>query len=376
MPDPRSSSTGPLRRVPATGSPAAAPAGGDGSPGVDVDALTRWLAGQGLHDADGDGPLRVRLLDGGPSTPTYAVDAGERAWALRRPPLGHSLTTAHDVVREHRVVAALQGTGIPVPAPVALCTDVSVLGAPFALLERVEGIVVRTRSDAARLTPVERRAAAMRMMEVLAELHAVDPAAVGLDDLQRHGALDKQVKRWGQQLDRVRTRQVPGIDRLRVRLASGVPTGLPVAVLHGDYRLAHLVLDPDELTVSAVVGWGLATVGPALADVGTMLAHAALGPRNPVADGFGPAAGFPSSAELVAHYGERTGRQPDPRALAWTTALGCLKLAVLLEATHVRHARGMALGSVAGDVGDLVAPMVAHGLAALDDPSSVMTDVI
>lgn len=340
-------------------------------PGLDLVALRDWLASTGLHE----GPVEAELIAGGRSNLTFAVDAGPHRWVLRRPPLGHVLATAHDMAREHRVISALMATAVPVPATVALCTDTDVLGAPFYLMQRVEGVVARSRADVGRWSTPQRHDLAMRMMDVLADLHAVDPESVGLGDLGRpDGYAHRQVKRWGQQLDRSRSRKVPGIDRLKVRLAASVPAMSRTGIVHGDYRLDNLVLDPEDGAVLAVLDWEMSTLGSTLTDVGLLLAYAtALGARNPIADGFGPASGFPDVDELVARYAERAGLDPtELAALPWCTALGCFKVAVILEGIHYRWSKGQTVGEGFDRIGALVPGAVERGLAVLDDPASVL----
>jgi aminoglycoside phosphotransferase (APT) family kinase protein len=339
-------------------------------PGLDLTALRRWLSAHGLPHDD----VRAELITGGRSNLTYALDAGDERWVLRRPPLGHVLATAHDMAREHRVISALQGTAVPVPRTIAMCTDASVLGAPFYLMERVPGVVLRSRADASRLTPAERQDVAERLIDTLADLHAVDPADVGLADFGRpEGFLGRQVRRWGQQLDRSRSRPLPGIDVLRVRLAGTVPppssSARRAGVVHGDYRLDNLVLDANSLRVAAVLDWEMSTLGDPLADVGLLLAYSeGLGSaRNPVAEGFGPACGFPEPRALVARYADRVGLDDaDASALAWTTALGYFKIAVVLEGIHYRWSKGQTVGAGFERIGDMVPPLVQAGLAALD----------
>lgn len=346
-----------------------APEPGD-LPGLDVARLRDWLSRQDLAS----GPLRTELFAGGRSNLTYALDVDDHEWVLRRPPLGHVLATAHDMAREHRVLTALAGTPVPVPRTVALCTDPSVIGASFYLMERVPGVVLRTRKDVARLAPAERRHVADAMIDVLADLHAVDPDAVGLGDFGRpQGFLARQVRRWGQQLDRSRSRPLPGIDVLRVRLAGTVPpessSWRRSGIVHGDYRLDNLVLDADTLGVAAVLDWEMSTLGDPLADVGLLVAYTqGLGSApGPVASAFGPAAGFPATDELVARYAERTGLDDDDlAALRWTTALGFFKIAVILEGIHYRWTKQQTVGEGFDRIGELVPGLVTAGIDALD----------
>jgi aminoglycoside phosphotransferase (APT) family kinase protein len=318
--------------------------------------------------------VHAELITGGRSNLTYALDAGDHAWVLRRPPLGHAPATAHDMVREHTVVTALAATPVPVPRTVALCTDPTVLGAPFYLMERVDGVVLRTRSDIGRLEQAERRTVGFAMMDVLADLHGVDPVAVGLESFGTpEGFLARQVRRWGQQFDRSRSRPLPGIDMLRVRLAGSVPPPSPSArrsaVIHGDYRLDNIVLDAQTLEIAAVLDWEMSTLGDPLADLGLLVAYCGgLGAaRSPLTQAVGPPAGFPASDELVARYAERAKLgDADLTALGWTTALGFFTIAVVLEGIHYRSTKVRTAEAGVDHVGDVVPALVAAGLAALD----------
>ncbi|WDZ87678.1 phosphotransferase family protein [Micromonospora cathayae] len=336
--------------------------------GLDLDRLAAHLT---AHRPDlGDGPLRARLIAGGKSNLTYLLTVGDREVVLRRPPLGHVLATAHDMAREHRVISALAPTGVPVPAALLLCTDPDVIGAPFYLMERVDGVVYRSRTQTDRLTGDQRRELAEAMMDTLATLHSVPPDEVGLADFGRpDGFLARQVRRWAGQLDRSRSRPLPGVDELRDRLAATVPEGANAGrIVHGDFRLDNLLASVDPVAVRAVLDWEMATLGDPLADLGLLLTYwdvlgdSDLAAGNPVADGLGPRAGFPTGAELIARYAARADVDVGP--LHWHVALGCFKLAVICEGIHYRHTLGQTLGDGFDRIGALVAPLVAHGLAA------------
>jgi aminoglycoside phosphotransferase (APT) family kinase protein len=339
-------------------------------PGLALDAVTRWLAARGLAD----GPLEATLVAGGRSNLTYVLSSSAGRVVLRRPPLGHVLATAHDMSREHRVLSALHGTPVPVPRPLALCTDESVTGAPFYVMTFADGLVVRTRQDAAALPAAGRSAVVLAMMSTLADLHAVDPTTVGLADFGRpEGFMARQVRRWGGQLDASRSRDLPGVDDLRSRLAATVPASSPsgsaTAVVHGDYRLDNLVVGPqaadDAYAVRAVLDWEMATLGDPLADLGLLVAYwEGLGrlPASSVA-ALGPAAGLPDGAVLVAEYAARSGR--DVSALDWYVAFGYFKIAVILEGIHYRYVQGQTVGPGFDRIGEVVPPLIALGLAAL-----------
>jgi aminoglycoside phosphotransferase (APT) family kinase protein len=347
------------------------PSGGnaDRSPrGLDLDRLAGHLA---AHRPDLTGPLHARLIAGGKSNLTYLLRVGERELVLRRPPLGHVLATAHDMAREHRVIAALAPTDVPVPAVLLLCPDAEVIGAPFYLMEKVDGEVYRTRAQTDPLTAGQRRDLAMAMMDTLAALHMVEPASVGLADFGRpEGYLGRQVRRWAGQLDRSRSRDLPGIDELRDALAGTVPEGANAGrIVHGDYRLDNLLAVVDPVAVRAVLDWEMATLGDPLADLGLLLTYwsvlgdSELAEGNPVADGIGPRAGFPTGAELIDRYAGRSDVDVGP--LHWHVALGCFKLAVICEGIHYRHTLGQTLGGGFDRIGEMVAPLVEHGLRAV-----------
>lgn len=362
-------------------------------PGLDRAALLGWLAehSPGLL-AD---PVRARLLFGGRSNLTYLLDDGRRRVVLRRPPLGHVQATAHDMSREYRVMRALAGTAVPVPEALALCSDPDVIGAPFYLMSFVDGAVLRRAADLDGLDRDGRAAVARTMMDVLADLHAVDPAAVGLAEFGRpDGFLARQVRRWSIQLDGSRSRELPGIERLRDRLAASVPepgTGTgsapnsasgsnsasvanPVAgcLVHGDYRLDNLVVSPPAqglpVTVRAVLDWEMSTLGDPLVDLGLLLAYwdGLGGAEQPIADALGPAAGFPTGQVLTEWYAARSDRPLD--RLPWYVGFGFFKIAVILEGIHFRYAQGQTVGPGFEQIGTLVPGLVERGLAALGEP--------
>ncbi|MEH0984829.1 phosphotransferase family protein [Micromonospora sp. CPCC 205556] len=339
--------------------------------GLDLDRLTGYL---GTHRPElATGPLRATLIAGGKSNLTYLLHAGGQELVLRRPPLGHVLATAHDMAREFRVISALAETDVPVPAALLHCADADVIGAPFYLMERVRGEVFRSRAQTDPLGADQRRELALAMMDTLAALHTVDPARVGLADFGRpEGYLGRQVRRWAGQLDRSRSRPLPGIDELRDALAASVPEGVNTGrIVHGDYRLDNLLATVDPVTVRAVLDWEMATLGDPLADLGLLLTYwdvlgdSDLAEGNPVADGIGPRAGFPTGAELIDRYAGRSDVDVGP--LHWHVALGCFKLAVICEGIHYRHTLGQTLGAGFDRIGEMVSPLVEHGLRALRD---------
>lgn len=305
--------------------------------GIDADRVTAWLADRVALRP----PLRFELITGGHSNLTYTVtDADDRRWVLRRPPLKQVLATAHDMAREHRIQAALADTDVPVPPLVGLCEDEDVNGAPFYVMHHVDGVVVRDLPTAERFTVAQRGTAGRSLIEVLARIHAVDVDAVGLGDLgRRDGYIERQLKRWHGQLEKSRTRDLPTMDQVHADLLAAVPPQGPATIVHGDYRLDNCMLGPDG-TVAAVLDWEICTLGDPLADVGLLCVYWA-DRDDPVAAGLGGATtaeGFPTRAELVAAYGERSGR--DLSDIGYYVAFGYWKLACIIEGVYARYAGG------------------------------------
>lgn len=308
--------------------------------GIDREPLEAWFAS---HASACSQPLEFERIAGGLSNLTYRVrDAAGHRWALRRPPLGKRLGSAHDMAREYRVVAALASTPVPVPPLVGLCEDEAVNGAPFYAMEFVEGPVLRGAAEAESHFPSERDRASIgeRVADTLAAIHAVDPDAVGLGDLgRRESYVARQLRRWQGQWEKSKTRELEAIDRLHGQLSARIPEQGPATIVHGDYRLDNMILTPAG-EVAAVVDWELCTLGDPLADLGTLMAYWPDRSDAPVALGQSAnlAPGFPSRDELAARYAETSGR--DVSQLGFYTALGYWKLAIILEGVYARYAAG------------------------------------
>jgi len=317
---------------------------------------TRWLQ------------CDVALISGGKSNLTYRVacDAGEVV--LRRPPLGHVLPTAHDMVREHRVLHALEGTAVPVPRVLHLGRADGPLGVDFYVMERVLGHVCRNALPPGYADGPEARAAiGAALVDVLADLHTVDPAAVGLEGFGRPaGFIERQLRRWSQQWDASKTGELPALDKLRDELVRTLPPQRAAAIVHGDYRLDNTVLHPASPgRIVAVLDWEMSTLGDPMSDLGTLLAYwseesddaviAAARVMAPVT----AAGGFPSRAEIVRRYAARTGF--DVSDVEWYHAFAFFKLAVVCQGIAARAAGGAMLGSGFDEAQRLVAPLVAAG---------------
>ncbi|HLM62859.1 MAG TPA: phosphotransferase family protein [Acidimicrobiales bacterium] len=317
----------------------------DGPEGIDVAGVTAWFE---AHAPGVRPPLTFELVAGGRSNLTYRVtDTAGGAWVLRRPPLGQVLATAHDMGREHRVIAALAATDVPVPPVVGLCTDAAVSGAPFYVMGFVDGVVARNREAAGSLSPDQRRTAGEDLADVLARIHAVDPESVGLGDLGRtDGYVERQLRRWYRQWNDSKTRDLPVVDAVHGALAARVPEQGPATIVHGDYRLDNCLLGPDG-RIAAVLDWELCTLGDPLADVGLLLVYWTDpgDTRSALPDSATLLPGFPSRTELIAHYAAASGR--DVSDVDFYVALGYWKLACILEGVYARYAGG-AMGRAEG----------------------------
>lgn len=332
--------------------------------GLDLDALARYfeatVPGAGV-------PLRAQLITGGKSNLTYRLTDGANTWVLRRPPLGPLTPTAHDMAREYRVIRALHGTGVPVAEPIALCDDPSVIGAPFGVVSYVDGRTLRSGDDTAALSPEDARRCGHTLVDTLADLHAVPYAEVGLADFGRQdGYLERQVRRWRGQWDRVATRELPALDRLHDALAKTLPEQAGSAIVHGDYRLDNTILDAGDVgRVRAVVDWEMATLGDPLADLGLLLVYwdPATEPVLGVRHATSANPGFPTADELAERYAARTDLPLDN--LPFYLALGYFKLAVIAEGIHQRYLAGKTVGVGFHTVGDAVPTLLDAGLGVL-----------
>ena len=311
---------------------------GHADAGIDVPALESWFA---ENVPGSSSPLRFERIAGGHSNLTYRVlDGAGGEWALRRPPLGKRLGSAHDMAREHRVVSALGPTPVPVAPAVALCEDESVNEAPFYVMEFVSGPVLRGLAEAD-LFPDEgdRRAIGERVADTLVAIHAVDPDAVGLGDLgRREEYVARQLRRWQGQWESSKTRELPVVDRVHERLAARIPPQGPATIVHGDYRLDNMILT-EAGEVAAVVDWELCTLGDPLADLGTLLSswREAGEEMAGMTAGSMPSTvpGFLTRREAVERYGRRRG--VDVSTAPYYYVFGMFKIAVVLQQIYHRY---------------------------------------
>ncbi|MEV6071358.1 phosphotransferase family protein [Nocardia sp. NPDC052001] len=330
---------------------------------LNLPALQRYFDS---HIPETAGPLTATLITGGKSNLTFRISDGVHDWVLRRPPLGPLTPTAHDMAREYRIVAALRETAVPVARAVALCEDTGVLGVPFAVVSFVDGRSVQSGTDAARLSGEQARACGLALVDTLAALHQVDYDAIGLHEFGRPaGYLERQVRRWRGQWDRVATRELPALDRLADALRTSLPPQAGETLVHGDYRLDNTILADDLTRIAAVVDWEMATLGDPLADLGLLQVY--WDPRSEPVLGVqhAPSANsrFPSADELAERYAWATGYDLD--RLPFYRALGYFKLAVIAEGIHQRYLAGKTVGTGFATIGSAVPLLLDAGLETL-----------
>ena len=313
--------------------------------GIDVTKVSEWLAD---NVAGARAPFSFQLIAGGRSNLTFLVtdDSGIR-YVLRRPPLGHVLATAHDMAREHRIISAVGQTNVPVPATLGLCTDESVNGAPFYVMNFVDGVVLDNAEKAELLDKSLRRSASFNLIDVLCELHDVDIDAVGLGNLaKREGYIERQIKRWSTQWENSKTRELPEIDEVVRLLSTKVPRQQDVSIAHGDFRFGNVLTDVTTGRIAAVLDWELCTLGDPLADLGYIGVYWSDGPASALrANDPTPAGGFTTYRELVERYATKTGR--DVSGVDYYVAFSCWRLAVISEGGYARYLHG-AMGNQEG----------------------------
>ena len=313
--------------------------------GIDVAKVSRWLAD---NVAGARAPFNFQLIAGGRSNLTFLVtDDNGISYVLRRPPLGHVLATAHDMAREHRIISAVGQTNVPVPATLGLCTDESVNGAPFYVMNFVDGVVLDNAEKAEMLDKSLRRSASFNLIDVLCELHDVDIDAVGLGNLaKREGYIERQIKRWSTQWENSKTRELPEIDEVVRLLSTKVPQQQDVSIAHGDFRFGNVLTDVTTGRIAAVLDWELCTLGDPLADLGYIGVYWSDGPASALrANDPTPAGGFTTYRELVERYATKTGR--DVSGVDYYVAFSCWRLAVISEGVYARYLHG-AMGNQEG----------------------------
>jgi aminoglycoside phosphotransferase (APT) family kinase protein len=338
-------------------------------PGIDLERLLPWFRANVAPAEE----LSAELIGHGRSNLTYRLRSGDDSWVLRRPPLSHIQATAHDMSREFRILSALAPTDFPAPKPYALCTDESVNGAQFYVMEYVEGfIAVDAVEVSKRFDESRRRKIGEELVEVLVKLHAFEPDEIGLTDFGKpQGYLERQVRRFSEQLVQIRYRETPELDELARRLKNAIPAERKPGIVHGDYRLDNAILD-DEGHIIAVLDWEMCTLGDSLADMGLLRmywgsptsAQLAIGGMTVMT-----LPGFPSWEEAAALYEERSGT--DLRGLDFYTVLAHFKLGVILENMYKRFLAGGTVGAGFEVIGQQALLLGERGLAIADESAIV-----
>lgn len=305
----------------------------------DEAALAAYLS---RHQAGFVGPMSVRQFDGGQSNPTYLIEAQSGRYVLRKQPPGELLPSAHQVDREYLVAAALEGTGVPVAPMRCLCTDASVIGSSFYVMDYVPGRIFEDASLPG-LQPAERRALYLDLVRVLGELHRLDPDAIGLGDYGRAGNyFSRQISRWSRQYEASATEEIDAMSRLMRWLPEHVPHSTGRSIVHGDFRVGNCMVDPATSRVAAVLDWELSTLGDPLADLGFLCQMYYIEDAQ-----FGVAAvnarelGIPDQATLVAEYCRHAG-QEHVEGLSFSIIYNLFRLAALTQGVYRRGLDGNA----------------------------------
>jgi aminoglycoside phosphotransferase (APT) family kinase protein len=321
-------------------------------------SLERFLRSR-LADVSGD--FSLERISGGQSNPTFFATLGQRRMVVRKKPPGEVLPSAHAIDREYRAISALAATDVPVPRAMLFCDDAAVVGTPFYVMERLEGRVFH-QATLPGVSPSERSAMYLAMAEMLARLHDVDPAAIGLGDFGRAGNyFERQIRRWTSQYQLARWREMPDIDQIAAWLPKHLPPEEPARICHGDFRIGNLMFHPTEPRVVGVLDWELSTLGQPLADV----AFSALGWETSPDEHGGlrgldlAALGIPTrEAYLATYFASR--KTPAPHKLApFHTIFAMFRFAVIFDGIAVRARSGSAAAENAAAVGEF-APIFAR----------------
>jgi aminoglycoside phosphotransferase (APT) family kinase protein len=313
--------------------------GNERPPLLVTEPLERFLDERGL----GEGPIEASPIGEGHSNVTFAIRRGAWQAVLRRPPRPPLPPSAHDVIREARVLRAVAGAA-RVPAVLATCDDERVIGAPFYVMEHVEGHVITSELPARLDTPADRRRMGEELVDTLVELHAIDWRAAGLDGFGRPtGYLERQIRRFSGLWEHNKTRELPAVERVARWLRENLPASPPATIVHGDYRLGNVMFAPSPpARIVAIFDWEMATIGDPLADLGYMAATWSDRGDPPGAFDLSSVTrldGFPTRAELVARYEERSGRRVDD--IRWYQTLATWKAVVFMEGNYKRAVAGM-----------------------------------
>jgi aminoglycoside phosphotransferase (APT) family kinase protein len=347
---------------------------GDVPPGIDAERVRAYLS-TALSDYDPAARLTITTLVGGRSNVTYRLSQGDRSWVLRRPPLGHVMPSAHDMAREFRTLSLLSQHHFPAPAPLAYCDDESVIGVEFQVLSYVPGLVISDAGVARSLAATDASHLCRELVHALVRLHRIPPPALepGRSASSRD-YLDRQLARWAQQWVRTRTRELSVFDRLAEWLESAIPSvsgDRQITIVHGDYRLDNLIVDPVSKDIRAVLDWEMSTLGDPFMDLALLLVYweepgDVLRRQIGVARNLTTPSGFWSRSRVAEEYFGHSAIPVDQQHLDVCLALACLKLAVIMESVHFRYLAGQAADQLSAGL-EIAAPaLLQMGLAVAE----------
>jgi aminoglycoside phosphotransferase (APT) family kinase protein len=344
--------------------------------GLRLAPLGVWLS-ENVDGFDNSAPLVAQLLAGGRSNVSYKLtSASGRNYVLRRPPLGNIMPSAHDMQREHRVLSGLNRVDFPTPAALAICENSEVIGSQFMVMDFVDGRVIADSTDAQSLTPAQAGSISNNLVHTLAQLHLIDPADAGLEELGRpQGYLQRQAKRWGEQWAITKTRELPDIEHLHTWLTKNLANlteDLPTGIVHGDYRIDNVILDSSSLDIKAVLDWEMSTLGDPISDLAISLVYWSqatdtLRSAIPVAEHVTDGDGFWTRTQIIDEYVSATNFSIEH--LDECVALACFKLAVIMESIHKRNLDGLQLGAASGNdnrMGEATLALTQLGLATIE----------
>jgi len=320
------------------------------------------------HFPDADGSLVVRQFPAGHSNLTYSVNLGNREMVLRRPPFGSKVKSGHDMGREYLVLSKLHNA-YPAPTPLLYCTDEAVIGAPFYVMERVRGVILRRQlPQGLALPPETARRLSESFIDNLAALHSLDFNALGLGDLGKPaGYLERQVKGWIERYHGSKTEELPEVERITTWLAHNMPASSDASLIHNDYKYDNMILAEDDIThIKAVLDWEMCTLGDPLSDLGTALAYWVNADDPPEVQmiGWGPT-GIPGSltrAQIAQRYAEETERDISHIVFYYVFAL--FKVAVIIQQIYYRYYHGLTKDQRFATLGNVAKLLLRVGLGA------------
>lgn len=338
-------------------------------PGIDLSALSHWLTDRHPELGSISG---ARRLTGGHSNLSFILETEMGRYVLRRPPLGHVMQTAHDMLREYRVQQALGPTAVPVPTMhfhVPADQADNPIGSEFYVMDFVPGTAFGDKSVNAAVTTAGAHALALETGTVLADLHSIDPETVGLSDFGRRGGfLTRQAKRWNKQLVASKSRDLPNTERLGSLLLDSAPEDHSFGIIHGDYKLNNTLVNTsgEVPKIVALLDWEMSTLGDPLTDLAVLGVYWRMADIHPTtaevfASPVDRGSGYAEFDEVAEAYFARIGANP-PDNLPWYHALAAFKIAVIVESLHYRYVSGQAVGDDFERIGEMTEPLAAEGL--------------